>query len=72
MKILDIYNGLLEGKRYRRKTWSGTKYIYVDKQKFGRPIIVIHPKDNDLEGVYAFNNCDFFAEDWVEQKETVF
>lgn len=28
-------------------------------------IVAIHSKDGH-EGVYAFNNCDFFANDWEE------
>lgn len=70
MTIAKIYIGLLAGSRYRRKTWSGNKHIYVDNRKFNRPIIAIHTKDGD-EGVYAFNNCDFFANDWEEINEDI-
>lgn len=65
MNIAQIYVGLIAGARYRRKSWSGNKHIYVDWRKFDTPVIAIHGK-NGKEGVYAFNNCDFFADDWEE------
>lgn len=65
MTIAEIYIGLVDGAKYRRKSWSGTKHIYTDWEKFDRPIVAIHSKDGH-EGVYAFNNCDFFANDWEE------
>ena len=63
MTIADIYIGLKKGNCYRRKSWSGNKFIYVDFEKFDKPIIAIHSKDGH-NGCYAFNNCDFFADDW--------
>lgn len=65
MNITQIYVGLIAGAHFRRKSWSGNKYIYVDWTKFDTPIIAIHSKTGH-EGVYAFNNCDFFANDWEE------
>lgn len=65
MTIAEIYIGLVAGAKYRRKSWSGAKHIYTDWEKFDRPIVAIHTKDGH-EGAYAFNNCDFFANDWEE------
>lgn len=63
MNITEVYHGLKQGHHYRRKNWSGAKNIYLDTQRFDVPVIAIHTKDG-REGCYAFNNCDFFADDW--------
>ena len=40
-----------------------TTSLVTEMKDCDKPIIAIHSKDGH-NGCYAFNNCDFFADDW--------
>lgn len=64
MKFVDIYKGLLEGKRYKLDYWVTSQYIYFDKDTNS-----IRSKDNSE---YKLNAAQIMVDDtWEEYVELI-
>ena len=65
MDFSCVLKYLKDGAVARRKSWSGSKSIFLAKDMDGMlPFFCINTKDGH-KGVYTATTCDLLAEDWI-------
>ena len=72
MDFSCVLKYLKDGAVARRKSWSGSKSIFLAKDMDGMlPFFCINTKDGH-KGVYTGTACDLLAEDWEVIKGQVY
>ena len=72
MDFSCVLKYLKDGAVARRKSWSGSKSIFLAKDMDGMlPFFCINTKDGH-KGVYTGTACDLLAEDWEVIKGYVY
>lgn len=69
MTYIEMFNGLMEGKKAKLSYWGKEKYLYIIKEwnteflnKNYVPFIAII--DGEKIGPAVLHNCDLFKTDW--------